>query len=342
MMKKILFAVLCLPIVMFARKNDEGNHNPNKLLTTITSDTINGSFLKIQITYDQLNRVVSILQTRNRLSKSQKSSLAKPQVHKVLSQDFEYVGNNMLPNFRRRATYTYDGAQAKDVVNEFENQYFKYLDGKRVGDSIFCNFRCDTCTNASLVEYSKTDSEVNRTFEVAVDYRFYSGSYTYNTNILYNRNVAKADFTMHLRNNDGFGYHYTYGKFDNAKNPLKNLNIAKVLSSELFDFANEEEDPEGQPINKWNPPCMPINYLGWGYLNVNNPVSYTKRGNDGSYRDECPLKNISTITYTYNQFKLPVKCVTLRKTINLRRPNNDNVEGINKRSFYFAYKDAIN
>lgn len=342
MMKKILLALLCLPISMLERNIYAGKPSPNKLLTSITSDTINSSFLKIQITYDQLNRVVSILQTRNRLSKPVKDGINKTKVHKVLSQEFEYVGNNRLPNFRRRATYQYDSAQAKDVVNEYENQYFTYLDGKRVGDSIFCNFRCDTCTNASIVEYNKTDSEVNRRFDVAVDYRVYSGSYTYNTYVSYKTNIKKADFSMHLRNNDGFGYHYIYEKFDSSKNPLKDLNIAETLSSELFDFANEEEDPEGQPIDKWDPPCMPINYLGWGYLNVNNPVSFSKRGNDGSSRNECPLKNISTVTYTYNQFGLPIKCTTVRKTINLRRPKNDNVEGISKRKFYFTYKNAIN
>jgi hypothetical protein len=112
MMKKLLFAVLFLPIFLHVKAYNLGKPTPKKLLTTITSDTLNRQFLKIKLTYDQLNRVVSIFQTENRLLQS-----GNIQVRKALSQDFEYDGNSLLPKFRMRATYGYNKELAKDTID---------------------------------------------------------------------------------------------------------------------------------------------------------------------------------------------------------------------------------
>jgi hypothetical protein len=164
----------------------------------------------------------------------------------------------------------------------------------------------------------------------------------YHSFIVHKQNLEKAEFSSLIGHHQGVDFYYKFQKFDNAINPLQNLNIADILSSDMFDFANADEDPEGQPIKKEDPPCLPINYLGWAYLNKNNPTRFIKNGSDSRTTHECIRKNISTIVYAYNQYKLPVRCKVKVTTINLRMPSSKNVEGITKRAFNFTYKNAVN
>lgn len=334
MLKKLLFAVLCLPVFSYAHVHNLGKPVPKKLLTTIISDTLNGQFLKIKIKYDQLNRVVTMLQTDNRLVKG-----GKMQVRKVLSQDFEYDGNSLLPIFRMRATYGYNKELVKDTIYLYEKQFFIYENGKRVGDSIFSNLNSSTPTDADVTSYSKSEDTVFLMFGVKPNYPY---PLTYFKTISYKQNLVNAEFSSHTGHHNGVYFYYKFQKFDRAINPLQNLNIADILSSDMYDFANADEDPEGQPIKKEDPPCLPINYLGWAYLNKNNPTRFTKNGSDSRTTHECIRKNISTIMYTYNQFNLPVRCKVQVKTINFRQLDKMYVDCITNRSFNFTYKNAVN
>jgi len=254
-MKKLLFIIFFLPIFSIAQAYKLGKPASKKLLTTITSDTLNRQFLKITITYDQLNRVVSILQTDNRLLIG-----SKMQVRKVLLQNFEYDGNNMLPIYRKRATYGYNKELAKDTIDLYEKQFFIYENGKRMGDSIFSNIRENASTIAHPATYSKTENKISRDLDVS---SYYLDRFLYSTDIVYKDNLAKAKSSMYLESHNYYYVEYDFKKFDNGINPLQNINIADILSSDMFDFASADEDPEGQPKNKNEPPCLPINYLGW-------------------------------------------------------------------------------
>jgi len=330
-MKKLLFIIFFLPIFSIAQAYKLGKPASKKLLTTITSDTLNRQFLKITITYDQLNRVVSILQTDNRLLIG-----SKMQVRKVLLQNFEYDGNNMLPIYRKRATYGYNKELAKDTIDLYEKQFFIYENGKRMGDSIFSNIRENASTIAHPATYSKTENKISRDLDVS---SYYLDRFLYSTDIVYKDNLAKAKSSMYLESHNYYYVEYDFKKFDNGINPLQNINIADILSSDMFDFASADEDPEGQPKNKNEPPCLPINYLGWAYLNKNNPTRFVKNGSDSRTMNFCIRKNINTLVYNYNQLSLPVRCKVQVKTINLVEHY---VEGITKRAFNFTYKNAVN
>ena len=355
-MKKIITILLCLPILSFTTKDPASPKT--KHLSTITSDTVHGSFYQIKIKYDSLQRVVSIHQTKNLVSAKISGNSIQTITHLINTQNFEYAGNNLFPAIRRRAIYRYDKAKRKDIITDCQVQYFKYTDGKRVGDSIYNSYvlksfykdgevKRDTILHNEIAEadsgishesvYNITSTDIFRKHEEG---RMYNPPTITTDYLTYGLNVIKADYEVHQFNNDVFGYYFTFEKFDQSINPLKSLNIAPYISSEIFDFVSADSDPEGFPINKWNPPCLPTNYLGWSYVNDNNPISYTKNGSGGDTRHECPLKNYITINYAYNSFNLPLRCTVTIKTINLRMPDNGkNIKGIEKRHFNFLYKD---
>ena len=349
-MKKILFLLVCLPLFSFAA-NDPGNSNSGKQLIKITSDTLKGKFDQIQITYDPLNRVVRICQTTSSLSKSTTENKVQTATNILRTQDFEYAGNNLQPALRKRALYRFDSAHGRDVITDCQVQYFKYKDGKRVGDSIFNSYSLeifykdgekvgDTILHN---ETANTISDISHTSKYSIsakeisrehsEGRFRSAPIVFKDHLTYELNLINADYELHQYNNDEFGYYFKFQKFDHAINPLKNMNIAPYISSEIFDFMGTDLDVEGI-----GPTCLPINYLGWSYLNVNNPISYTKNGSDGRTRNECVLKNDVSIAYVYNKLNLPQRATVTVKTINLRNPDQAHiVEGIEKRHFNFTY-----
>lgn len=355
-MKNIVILLLCLPVVALS-KNDPRSSKSGHQLSKITSDTINGTFDQIQLFYDQMNRVIRICQTTNKLSKSTQGNISQTTIHFLRTQDFEYAGNNSYPTLRKRAIYRYDSAKGKDVITNCQVQYFKYKDGIRVGDSIFNSYSLkpldrdgvegDTIlhnetanTDPTIIHRSEYKISPNN-IESSHDASHYASPPNKKTdNISFGLNVKRAAYEVHQFNNDVFGYYFTFEKFDLAINPLKNLNIAPYIASEIFDFASTDLDPEGVPINRWDPPCMPSNYLGWSYLNANNPIKYTKSGSDGTTRHECPLKNYITLAYTYNKWNLPQHCTVTIKTIDLRNPDKThNGAGIEKRHFNFTYNN---
>lgn len=353
-MIKIVIVLLCLPFIAFSQ-NDQRSKKSGNQLSKITSDTVKGKFDQIQIFYDQSNRVIRICQTTNKLSKSPYGIISQTTTHFLRTQDFEYADNNSYPTLRKRAIYRYDSAKGRDVITNCQVQYFKYKDGKRVGDSVFNSYslephyrdgvKGDTIlhnetANTDPTIFHKSEYQVfPNNIESSHDASHYASPPNKNTdNVSFGLNVKKAAYEVHQFNNDVFGYYFTFEQFDRAINPLKSLNIAPYIASEIFDFTSTDLDPEGVPINRWEPPCMPSNYLGWSYLNENNPISYTKNGSDGTTRHECPIKNHITIAYTYNTLKLPLRCAVSIKTIDLRNPGMaNNADGIEKRHFNFTY-----
>ncbi len=357
-MNKIIILFFCLPIFAFSTTNADSTKS-GKQLSKITSDTFNGKFDQIQIFYDQLNRVVRICQTTNEVLKQKTGNSYQLNTHFLRTQDFEYTNSNAYPTLRKRAIYKYDSAKGRDVIRICQVQYFKYAHGQRVGDSIFNTYVSmpirsnnnyeqiigETIThqedgNASPdilheASYEITSNSISRKHREG-RYRSPSGSFT--DNLTFGKNLINADYEVHQFNNDVFGYYFKFEKFDQAINPLKSLNIARYISSEIFDFTSFDLDPEEVPINKDNPPCLPSNYLGWSYLNENNPISFTKNGSDGRTRHECPIKNFITVTYNYNAFNLPARCEVNIKTKDIRgREEDRHTVGTEKRRFNFTY-----
>ena len=349
-MKKILFLSFCIPLFSFAAF-DPGNSKSGKQLSKITSDTLKGKFDQIQITYDRLNRVVRICQTSSSISKSATQNKDQTVTNILRTQDFEYTGNNLQPTLRKRALYRFDSARGRDIITDCQVQYFKYQNGKRIGDSIFNSYSLeifykdgekvgDTIlhneTANTIPEISHTSEFSISTKEISRKHtagRYASAPIVFIDHLTFELNVIKADYELHQYNNDEYGYYFKFQKYDHAINPLKSLNIAPYISSEIFDFMGTDLDVEGI-----GPSCLPMNYLGWCYLNTNNPISYTKNGSDGSTRNECPLKNYITISYSYNHLNLPQRCAVNVKTINLRNLDNGHeVEGIQNRHFNFTY-----
>jgi hypothetical protein len=349
-LKEIWVLMFCLPAIAFATK-DPGITKASNQLTKITSDTVQGKFEQIQILYDQLNRVIQICQTTNHLSKPSAGNKVQTFTNILRTADFDYTGNNLYPTLRKRAIYRYDKASKKDIITNCQVQYFTYKDGKRVGDSIFNSYSLagyykdgkkigDTILHnekANAIpdirhtsEYSISSTEISREHSEGI---WGNPPTVYKDNLTYELNVINAAYELHQFNNDGFGYYFKFEKYDHAINPLKSINIAPYISSEMFDFMGTDLDVEGI-----GPTCLPINYLGWSYLNENNPISYTKNGSDGSTRNECILKNEVSIAYAYNKLNLPQRAAVTVKTINLRDPGRpNNMEGIVKRQFNFTY-----
>jgi hypothetical protein len=327
------------------------------LLTKITSDTIKGQFSQIKIVYDALNRVVSITQTSYQLDTLNKTGAKKFNSKQLYKQEFIYEGNNMFPFSRKINSHKYAEGNKKNQVFAYLLQYFKYANGQRIGDSLITIMKDEknnigplnnqlpdsspqlykNITHAST--YEVTDNELNRKHKINLfDSKMRPGSsFIFFDHIEKETNLTKADYERHRYNNDVFGDHYKFLKYDQGVNPLQRLNIAPYIGSELFDFQDYDFDTELFPYDS-EPSCMSNNYLGWSFTNKNNPTIFIKHGNDRRTRSECRVTKTNELSYAYNAAKLPVSCKLAVKTLMSYEDTPTSYDEIAYFKFHFEYR----
>jgi hypothetical protein len=353
---RLLLFLFIAPFLAFVPTQKNGNASLG-LLTKITSDTIKGEFMQITIRYDRLNRVVSITQTSYQLDTLNKIGANKFISNQLFNQDFTYQGNNLFPFSRKRTTHKYAINNKKNQVSAYLLQYFKYKNGKRIGDSLITTMIDGNNNNGPLInqlpstsplrnkiftqqsEYYQTVNELNRKHRIEIldSFKMLSQSFIFNDHLEKETNLTKADYEVHRYNNDIFGYYYKFYKYDEGVNPLQRLNIAPYIGSELFDFQNFDFDIEVFPYDS-DPLCMFDDYLGWSFINKNNPNVFVKHGNDGRTRRECRVTKTNELIYTYNAAKLPVSCKVAVKTLFSYVEKPTEYHEISNRRFYFQYR----
>ncbi len=298
-MKIIVLILVCLPMISWAQ-NKPALKKPLPLIESITSDTINGKYKEIIFTYDQANRVISVADI-NYTIKDPGSNQSDQHLADTTNsiQKFEYSGNNKQPLLRRVITYDYDKRESVDSMAETKMvwhtdqlQYFIYTNEKRVRDSIIhkennlqngFEWDYDTTQRVNTAVLKQNNSTVLRNYDLS---KPGNPPLIYKDLIQYNANIGKASYELFYASNRSSGTYFVFTKFDDALNPLQQLNIASILSNEKIEIGDGSSS-----------------YV-WHYLNKNNPAIYTITRSE----TDSPFKDIVSMTYTYNQFKQPVNC----------------------------------
>jgi hypothetical protein len=355
-MKRLLFIFFIFPVFAFfaPQKKDAASLG---LLTKITSDTIKGQFSQIKIVYDALNRVVSITQTSYQLDTLKKTGVKKFISNQMYNQEFTYQGNNMFPFSRKLNSHKYAEENKQNQVSAYLLQYFKYANGQRIGDSLITTMKDEKNNKGPFINqlpesspqlyknithestYKETANELNRKHRIDLfDSKMRPGSlFIFLDHIEKETNLTKADYERRRYNNDVFGDHYKFLKYDQGVNPLQRLNIAPYIGSEMFDFQDYDFDTELFPYDS-EPSCMSDNYLGWSFANKNNPTIFIKHGNDRRTRDECRVTKTNELSYAYNAAKLPVSCKLAVKTLMSYVDTPTSYDEIAYFKFYFEYR----
>lgn len=353
-MKRVILLLFIFPVLAFVPTQKKGAVSLG-LLTKITSDTIKGQFSQIKIDYDQLNRVVSITQNSYQLDTLNKTGRPKFISNQLFSQEYAYQGDNKFPFSRKLTSHKYAGENKKNQVSAYLMQYFKYANGKRIGDSLITTMidknnspLINQLPNSSPIsnknfshksEYQQTVNELNKKHRIDIldSYKILSSSFIFNDHLEKETNLTKADYERRQYNNDIFGTYYKFLKYDQGVNPLQRLNIAPFVGSELFDFQDYDFDPEIFPYDS-EASCMSDNYLGWSFTNKNNPSIFIKHGNDGRTRNECRVTKTNELSYTYNAAKLPISCKVTVKTLMMYEEVPTSYDEIAYRKFHFEYR----
>lgn len=327
--KAAVTVLVILPIILNAQIK-KNNSNTLPLIESITSDTANGQFYQVLFIYDQSNRVIGITNKVLKISRVAKKQTIK--IIEEINQIFEYTGSSIAPYVRKIGYPEYDSASKTWHTNFFEEQYFLYENGKRVGDSTL-----------SLDEKSKVIGKLEQTDESIyheIDLRppFNPNKYE-NPNKYYNSFYLESPLNISEETTSHFtGYkwgettYYTFSTFDSMVNPLKQLNIASVLIDEkiCFPFTG------GKNIGEYNVSFFRGGKYGdkglnWYFFNKNNPLSYSV-GNG----ETAPYKGIVNFVHTYNQFNQPVFAKANVKIV--RRGKEDDLREKYQKRFTFRYK----
>jgi hypothetical protein len=97
-MKRILSLLAIIPFITFSQPK-KTNFTTPPFIETITSDTVNGIFIKVLFSYDEYNRVIGIINKDVRIIKD--STKTDNLVEKInLKETFEYQGKAKLPFVR--------------------------------------------------------------------------------------------------------------------------------------------------------------------------------------------------------------------------------------------------
>lgn len=336
-MKKITVVLIFLPIFLMAQNNKDTSRKL-PLIERITSDTINGKYQEVVFTYDQIDRVISIINYTHFVNDSTvlPFKLSLPMTHKF--QRFEYDSTNMEPKQRHRIIYNYDKYNEKEIFTyNDEFQYFFFSNKKLIKDSIKIkriigwDFRSDVDPlsaingnfeygNSLIINiYKKEDPTYSNFFD--------KQSFEYKSNAIkdsYEEFLEKEEKPNSLKLLSGT--YFSFQQFDNAINPFKQLNISSVFKTENISFQFDTTDL----IDVDNPFSFAPAYLYWPLYNSNNPINYTisKKSSDSPFVDDISL------TYTYNQDNYPIYCsISVKKTL-----NNGTYAGSFKKHFTFHYK----
>ncbi len=319
-----------IPLITFAQsKKITSTKSP--LILSITSDTATGKFYQVLFSYDQLDRVIGI--THKILTAKTISKKQTIQLEDQVIQIFEYVGNSNMPFLRKTGYSVYDSVNNSWHTDFLEEQYFLHKNGKRVGDSTLL-----------LKENSKVTGKLDQTdtyISHEVDLRP-----PFNPNKYEPPNEYSNDFGLRAQSNIGdeisrhfTGYkfvettYYNFSKFDLMTNPLKQLNIASVMTNEkiCFPFRGGENKSKEENFSFFRGGQYGEKGLCWYFFNQNNPLTYTV--NNG---ETAPHNGIVQFYYTYNQFKQPIFATANVKIV--MRGNEDYLIEKYQKRFTFKYK----
>ncbi len=339
-MMNFLLLLILLPVVSKAQiKPNPQTSTP--LLLSIVSDTINGGNYKaVFFEYDQLKRVTNIT---DMLYETKESPNGKTFFEKAIKhQYFKYYNKEQLPYLRRVETNDFDEETGKVLGADVEDQIFLFKNGQRIGDSIINypyrenNAKLDlTHATKTVTFFKQTPSKVIRILDFSE-----KNSTTYVPPNIYSDSFAiKKDHNIgyeSVEQEDGSKFHprayFTFTKFDQAINPLHQLNIAPLVSNEkiTLSFGANEIELNGQFSDYGNIE------LNWHFLNQNNPLSYSiERG-----ETETPFKDNIQLIYSYNQYHQPTYCKTIIKKVMNKDTDHsyDDLARTFKKAFTFRYK----
>lgn len=336
-MQKILLILFLLPFVSQAQ-NKLAPQTNTPLLLSIVSDTLKeGNYKAVLFEYDQLKRVTTIT---DMLYETKESPQGKKFFEKAIRhQYFLYHNDEQLPYLRRVETNDFDEETAKTLGSSVEDQIFLLKNGKRIGDSIInypyrkINSKLDFANaTKAMATFVQSNAKVVRVLDLTEK----------KTDNYYPENIDKDSIVIKNGKNIGFesseqldGSHYyprayfTFTKFDQAINPLHQLNIASLLSNEKISlsFGSDEMQQIGECFDGLG------TEFNWPYLNQNNRMNYHfERG-----ETESPFKDLIQFSYTYNQFHQPTYCRALVKKI-FKQKEDGRLAGTYKKAFTFRYK----
>lgn len=298
-MKAAITVFVILPIILNAQIK-KNNSNTLPLIESITSDTTNGQFHQVLFIYDQSNRVIGITHKVLKIT-----TVAKKQTFTIIKEEkqiFEYTGSSKAPYVRKKGYSEYDSASKTWHTDFFEEQYFLYENGKRVGDSIFfLEFH-----KKIVGKLEQTDERIIHEIDIRP---LYSQKYE-NPNSYYNSfylksqsNIGEEGSTHITGSRWNQSTYYDFSTFDSKRNPLKQLNIASVLVNEkiCFPFGGGQNKSEEETFSFFSCGKYGEKGLSWYFFNQNNPRSYTVDHGETVYQ-----KGIVNFHYRYNQFNQPI------------------------------------
>lgn len=337
-MKKIAIFFLLFPVYLFAQNNTNF-----PMIETVTGDTISGKYNDIVWNYDNLNRVVSMVNRNCFLPKTISNPSGKLLIDTIQVQFFEYNGNQLQPFLRKVAIYgytriEYDNSNSNTEPLEYKAgraelkmiwldsvfHYYFYQNNQRVRDSVI--YHSKRCCDESSREIKEGEIRIKRetgTLETEfIDFLKYQegNKLYYNDSIVYSNNISSVSTDDY----NSTSLTSTFTKFDNAINPFNHLNISSYLSEAKISFDQIELN------NISNDFYLEDAIFQWYYLNENNPLAYViTRG-----KRDLPYKDKMLLSYTYNDFKLPVSC-----NVQITRYfSNGEFAGKYQKCFTFRYK----
>ena len=340
-MKKIAIFFFFFPVYLFAQSNTS-----LPMIESITGDTISGKYNDIVWTYDNLNRVKSMVNRICFLPNTVSNLTGQILVDTLQIQHFEYNGNQVEPFLRIVNSYEYDRlkydysygntedleykagrAELKLKWRDSAFHYYFYHKNQRVRDSLV--YHSKGCCNENSRELKEGEVRIKRkngSLDAEfIDYLKYKerDKLHYKDSISYSKNISNV-LTYSLGDYKRTSENSTYSKFDNAINPLHHLNIAAFLTEGKISFDNIDLNNISNDFN------LDDALFQWYYLNENNPLACEiSRG-----KRDMPYKDQMLLSYSYNEFKLPVSC-NVKITKNF---SNGEFAGKYQKKFTFRYK----
>jgi hypothetical protein len=325
-MQKFILLLCLLPLISFAQRKPSSK-KAAPLIESITSDTVKGKYKAFVFEYDQLKRVSSITEKENEIKKGPENKTST--VERIIKvQKFQYRQKEQIPFARQIDSYD---DETGELIREYQKlEYFLFKDGKRIGDSTVYPLY-EVKENAQVATFVQTPTEVTHELDLSE-----KDSTTYHPpNIYYNhftignqKNIKDESSERIISFRFNPRAYFTFTKYDQAINPLHQLNIAPLLSNEkiTLSFGSDEMQQIGKCIDGLG------TEFNWHYLNQNNPLNLNfERG-----ETESPFEDIIELSYSYNQDHQPTYCKTLVKKI--FKKDDGRLAGTYKKSFTFRYK----
>jgi hypothetical protein len=338
-MKKITIFFLVFPIYLFAQSNIN-----LPMIETVTGDTISGKYSDIIWNYDNLNRVVFIANRNCFLPNTLSNPTDWLLIDTVQIQYFNYSGNQLLPFLKlvnsykyKRVKYDYNKtkdfeykagrAEMKLQWSDSVFHYYIYNNKQRVRDCVI--YHSKRCCDEDSREVKEGEVRIkHKTGNLETEF-IDKLKYGERDKVHYKDSIVFSNNISNVLSYSQVDYYRTsltcvFSKFDNAINPFHHLNISTSLAEEKISF---DKIDLNNILNDFN---LDDAIFQWYYLNENNPMAIEiKRG-----KTDLPFKDKMLLSYTYNEYKLPVSCnVEMNKYF-----SNGEFAGKYQKRFTFRYK----